>query len=147
MARQAVEKAHDEDSLRPWRRRRPGCRPGTVGVESLVRLRPFRAAEGTAMIKLNASELTRPALERVSAANIGERIVIARNGESDVELMRCQPEPRRGGIDFRRLREIRQQLGIRDQTPEEIAAWEKDFQDPAFSREVLGLGDDWDPSH
>ncbi len=99
------------------------------------------------MIKLDASELTRPALERVSAANIGERIVIARNGESDVELMRCQPEPRRGGIDFRRLREIRQQLGIRDQTPEEIAAWEKDFQDPAFSREVLGLGDDWDPSH
>ena len=98
------------------------------------------------MIKLDASELRRPALERVSAANIGERIVIARNGESDVELMRCQRELRRGGIDFRRLREIRQQLGIRDQMPEEIAAWEKDFQDPAFSREVLGLGDDGDPS-
>lgn len=57
-----------------------------------------------------------------------------------------QPEPRRGGIDFRRLREIRQKLGIRDQTPEEIAAWEKDFQDPAFSREVLGFGDDRDPA-
>ncbi len=98
------------------------------------------------MVKLKASELTALALERLSGADIGERVVIARNRAPDIELVRCQPERRRGGIDFGRLREIRQQLGIRDQTPEEIAVWENDFSDPAFSREVLGVGDDWDPT-
>ena len=78
--------------------------------------------------------------EIVLAAERGERVVITRDGEPAVQLVRCERK-RRGGFDWDRLNANRRRLGIRDASPEEVAAWKADFEDAAFSRRVLGLDD------
>ena len=78
--------------------------------------------------------------EIVSAAERGERVVITKYGEPAVELVRCPK--RRGGIDFDKLDADCRCLGIKETSPEEAAAWKADFEDPAFSRKVLGLDDE-----
>ena len=78
--------------------------------------------------------------ELVSAAERGERVVITKDGEPAVELLRCTK--RRGGIDFDKLDADCRRLGIEEASPEEAAAWKADFEDPEFSRKVLGLDDD-----
>ena len=70
--------------------------------------------------------------ELVAAAQGGERIVITKHGEPAVELVRFRKP---GGIDFDKLNEARQRLGIKD----DARAWPEQFDDPAFSRKVLGL--------
>ena len=79
--------------------------------------------------------------ELVAAARNGERVIITRHGHPAVELVSCD---RRGGIDFDKLEEARRRLGIVDAAPEEVAAMEAAFHDPAFSRQVLGLEEDGD---
>ncbi len=79
--------------------------------------------------------------ELVSAARNGERVVITRHGRPAAELVRCD---RSGGIDFDKLEETRRRLGIEDAPPEEVAAMEAAFHDPAFSRQALGLEDEED---
>ncbi len=91
------------------------------------------------MMELALSEAKARLSELVSAARRGERVVITRNGEPDVELVRYR---KRGGIDFDRLEAARRRLGIEDASPEEVEAWMADFENPAFSRQVLGLDDD-----
>ena len=76
--------------------------------------------------------------ELVTAAEHGERVVITRDGEPTVQLVRCE-RTQRHGLDWDRLNEIRRELGIEDASPEEVAAWKADFEDAAFSRRVLGL--------
>ena len=76
--------------------------------------------------------------ELVAAAESGERVVITRDGEPAVQLLRCERTQRRG-LDWDRLNEVRRELGIKDASPEEMAAWKADFEDAAFSRRVLGL--------
>ncbi len=76
--------------------------------------------------------------ELVTAAENGERVVITRNGEPAVQLVRCERKQRRG-FDWDRLNANRRRLGIKDASPEEVAAWKADFEDAAFSRRVLGL--------
>ena len=78
--------------------------------------------------------------ELVTAAERGERVVITKYGKPAVELVRCSK--RRGGIDFDKLQETRRRLGIREASPEELAEWQTRFEDPAFSRQVLGLDDE-----
>ena len=78
--------------------------------------------------------------ELVSAAERGERVVITKDGEPSVELLRCSK--RRGGIDFDKLDADCRRLGIEEASPEEAAAWKADFEAPSFSRKVLGLDDD-----
>ena len=73
--------------------------------------------------------------ELVAAAEGGERVVITKYGEPTVEIVRCR---RRGGIDFGKLEVVRRRLGI----PKETEPWPDDFEDPAFSRRVLGLDED-----
>ena len=73
--------------------------------------------------------------ELVAAARNGERVVITRHGEPAVELVRCD---RRGGIDFEKLEATRRRLGIVG----DGEGWPEEFNDPAFSRRVLGLDDD-----
>lgn len=70
----------------------------------------------------------------VSAAESGERVVITRHGKPAVELVRCR---KRGGIDFDALDDDRRRLGLE----EEREGWPAEFDDPAFSRRVLGLDD------
>ena len=76
--------------------------------------------------------------ELVAAAEKGERVVITKDGEPAVQLVRCE-RTQGGGLDWDRLNEIRRRLGIKDASPEEVAAWKADFEDAAFSRRVLGL--------
>ncbi|MCY4485577.1 MAG: type II toxin-antitoxin system prevent-host-death family antitoxin [Deltaproteobacteria bacterium] len=73
--------------------------------------------------------------ELVSAARNGERVVITRHGRPAVELLRCD---RRGGIDFAKLEAARRSLGLAG----DRERWPDEFNDPAFSRRVLGLDHD-----
>ncbi len=72
--------------------------------------------------------------ELVAAARSGERVVITRHGRPAVELVRCD---RRGGIDFDKLEAARRDLGLGG----ERERWPEEFNDPDFSRRVLGLED------
>ena len=73
--------------------------------------------------------------ELVAAAHRGERVVITKYGCPVVELVRCE---RRGGIDFDKLEEDRRRLGLIG----DGEGWPEEFDDPAFSRRVLGLEDE-----
>ena len=77
--------------------------------------------------------------ELVAAAESGERVVITRHGKPAVELVRCRM---RGGIDFAKLEAARRKLGIADAAPAEAAAWKADFENPAFSRQVMGFAEE-----
>ena len=81
--------------------------------------------------------------ELVAAAQRGERVVITRYGEPVVELVACPKRKRRGGIDFERLEATCKRLGIEQDPPEVAERMIAAFHDPALSREVLGLDDDW----
>jgi prevent-host-death family protein len=70
--------------------------------------------------------------ELIAAAEKGERVVITKHGVPAVELVRCRP---RGGIDFDKLEEARRRLGIEG----DGERWPDEFNDPSFSRRVLGL--------
>ncbi len=73
--------------------------------------------------------------ELVTAARKGERVIITRHGRPTAELVRCD---RRGGIDFDKLEAARRRLGIEG----DGEGWPEEFNDPAFSREVLGLDEE-----
>lgn len=70
--------------------------------------------------------------ELVAAAQGGERVVITKHGEPAVELVRFR---KRGGIDFDKLDEARRRLGMKD----DRTGWPEEFDDPSFSRKVLGM--------
>ena len=78
--------------------------------------------------------------ELVTAAQKGERVVITKNGEPAVELVRCRE--RRGGIDFDKLEADCRRLGIREASPDEAEAMIAAFHDSALSRRVLGIDDE-----
>ena len=73
--------------------------------------------------------------ELVTAACKGERVIITRHGRPMAELVRCD---RRGGIDFDKLEAARRRLGIEG----DGEGWPEEFNDPAFSRKVLGLDEE-----
>lgn len=70
--------------------------------------------------------------ELIAAAQAGERIIITKNGLPAVEIVQVR---RRGGIDFKRLEAARARLGVKS----DGAGWPAEFDDPAFSRHVLGV--------
>ena len=73
--------------------------------------------------------------ELVTAARNGERVIITIHGQPTVELVRCD---RRGGIDFDKLETARRDRGIAG----DRERWSEEFNDPGFSRCVLGLDDE-----
>ena len=79
----------------------------------------------------------------VAAVQRGERVVITHRGDPAVELVTCPKRKRRGGIDFERLDAERRRLGIEDDPPEVAEEMIAAFHDPALSRKVLGLPDDY----
>ena len=79
--------------------------------------------------------------EIVSAAERGERVIITRDGEPAVQLVRCERK-RRGGFDWDRLNANRRRLGIKDAPPEEAEVMMAALHDSALSRRVLGLDED-----
>ena len=82
--------------------------------------------------------------ELIAAAQRGERVVITKRGEPAVELIAC-PKTRRRGLDLEKLTADCKRLGIEQLPPNEARKLLAEFDDPAFSREVLGLGDDYEP--
>ena len=79
----------------------------------------------------------------IAAAERGERVVITKRGEPAVEPVACPKRKRGGGINFERLAATKRRLGLVDDPPEVAREMIEAFHDPAFSREVLGLDDDW----
>ena len=69
----------------------------------------------------------------VTAAQDGERVVITTNDERAVKLVPCNEK--RGGINFDKLEADRSRLGIKG----DEERWPTGFDDPTFSRQVLGL--------
>ena len=72
--------------------------------------------------------------ELVQSAERGEKVVITRHGKPVAEIV---PYRRKGGIDFAELEALRKAMGIDDVT----LNFSRDWDDPAYSREVLGLSD------
>ena len=70
--------------------------------------------------------------ELVTAACNGERVIITRHGCPAVELVRCE---RCGSIDFDRLDVACRRLGLETDGQQ----WPSEFDDPAYSRQALGL--------
>ena len=83
-------------------------------------------------MELAADEAEARLSELIAAARKGERVVITKHGVPAVELVRCRP---RGAIDFDKLQETLRGLGIEG----DGERWPEEFDDPAFSRRVLGL--------
>ena len=79
----------------------------------------------------------------IAAVQRGERVVITNRGEPAVELVACPKRERRGGLDLKKLKEACKRYGIEQVPPEEARKFVAEFDDPAFSREVLGLPDDY----
>jgi prevent-host-death family protein len=72
--------------------------------------------------------------ELIAAAERGEKVVITRHGKPTVELVKAQP---RQGFDFALLEASKAAAGWSEKLP----PWPEEFDDPAFSRQVLGLDD------
>lgn len=72
--------------------------------------------------------------EAASAAARGERVVVTKHGRPFVELV---PAQRVSGMDFDKAAIVRRELGL-DGLKVMLPG---NFDDPAFSRQVLGLPD------
>jgi prevent-host-death family protein len=83
-------------------------------------------------MELSVREAKARFAEAAAAAARGERVTVTRYGKPFVELV---PARARGGIDFDKLERVRRELGL-DGLVIEIPP---EFDDPAFSRRVLGL--------
>ena len=92
-------------------------------------------------MELSLQEAETRLAELVAAAQKGECVVITKDGEPAVQLVRCERKQRRG-FDWDRLNANRRELGIKDAPPEEAEAMIAAFHDPALSRRVLGLDDE-----
>lgn len=80
----------------------------------------------------------------LAAAERGERVTITKNGKPVAELGPPTP-PRKNGFTWEKAAELREKLGIKAPDHRLDEKWREEFDDPAFSREVLGLNDDWEP--
>lgn len=72
--------------------------------------------------------------EAAAAAARGERVVVTKHGRPFVELVSAQ---RASGMDFEKAAIVRRKLGL-DALKVRL---QPHFDDPAFSRQVLGLQD------
>jgi prevent-host-death family protein len=70
--------------------------------------------------------------EAAAAAARGERVVVTKHGRPFIELV---PVQQASGMDFDKAATVRQALGLDGLT----VRFSLDFDDPAFSRKVLGL--------
>lgn len=80
----------------------------------------------------------------LAAAQRGERVTITKHGKPIAEL--GPPAARSKTIwDWDELDRVQAELGIEAPTRPLDETWRREFDDPAFSRRVLGLDDDWEP--
>ena len=83
-------------------------------------------------MELSVREAKARFAEAAAAAARGERVVVTKYGRPFVELVSAQ---RAAGMDFEKAAVIRRGLGL-DGVKVSLPA---DFDDPLFSRQVLGL--------
>ena len=74
--------------------------------------------------------------ELIAAAERGEEVVVTRNGEPVIEMVRTR---KKRGIDWEGLEAARRELGIDEREHE---PWPREFDDPAYSWRVLGFEDE-----
>ena len=80
----------------------------------------------------------------LAAAERGERVTITKNGKPVAEL--GPPKSRaKKKFDWNELDAVQERLGIPKPPFPPDEEWRKAFDDPAFSREALGLDDEWEP--
>ena len=72
--------------------------------------------------------------EAAAAAARGERVVVTKHGRPFIEMIPAQQSP---GMDFGKAEAVRRALGLDGL----MVTLPVDFDDPAFSRGVLGLED------
>lgn len=84
------------------------------------------------MMELSIRDAKARFAEAAAAAARGERVVVTKHGRPFIELV---PADARAGVDFAKLEQVRRTLGL-DGLDIEVPAH---FDDPAFSRQVLGL--------
>jgi prevent-host-death family protein len=72
--------------------------------------------------------------EAAAAAARGERVVVTKHGRPFVELVSAQ---KASGMDFAKAELVRRKLGLDGLK----VTLPPDFDDPAFSRKVIGLED------
>ena len=92
-------------------------------------------------MELSIREARAQFAKAIEAAQRGERVTITKNGKPVAELV---PPTVKRKFDWDRLDRVRRELGIEKANLDD--EWMEAFNDPAFSREVLGIGDDWDPT-
>jgi prevent-host-death family protein len=81
----------------------------------------------------------------LDAASRGERVTITKNGKPVAELG-PPPAPKvRKPLTWEELDRLQEKLGIPKPEQPLDEEWRRRFDDPAFSREALGLPDDWEP--
>ena len=85
-------------------------------------------------MELSIREIKARFAEAAAAAARGERVVVTKHGRPFVELVPAQTKP---GMDFEKAEAVRRKLGF-DGVEVTLPP---DFDDPAFSRRVLGLED------
>jgi len=72
--------------------------------------------------------------EAAAAAARGERVVVTKHGRPFIELVAAH---KASGMDFEKAAIVRRELGLDGLN----VGLSPDFDDPAFSRQVLGLAD------
>lgn len=108
-------------------------------------------------VKMSIRELRAQVAAAIAATERGELVTITKHGKPvallgplrDFEPEASEAEPSDAEVDayWNRLMEIRRKLGLDKHDGEGTLdeEWRKRFDDPAFSRAVLGLDDDWEP--
>jgi antitoxin (DNA-binding transcriptional repressor) of toxin-antitoxin stability system len=92
-------------------------------------------------MKMSVREARANFATAIEAAERGEHVVITKNGKPVAEM---GPPAAKKGLDWDGLERFRKERGWDKLKPEEV--WPSEFDYPAFSRKVLGIGEDWDPA-
>lgn len=96
-------------------------------------------------MELSIREARAQFAKAIEAAQRGERVTITKNGKPVAELV--PPAVKKKGFDWERAERVRKELGLdKPGGPVLDEAWRESFDNPAWGRELLGLGDDWDPT-
>jgi prevent-host-death family protein len=74
----------------------------------------------------------------IAAVERGEHVTVTKHGKPVATIVPAKPPAR---VDWARAMEIRKELGLTDTGLVLDDAWLEEFNDPAYSRRVLGLDD------
>jgi prevent-host-death family protein len=75
----------------------------------------------------------------IAAVERGEHVTVTKHGKPVATIIPAVPE--KTGVDWEKAARIRKQLGINPDDYDLGDEWLEKFNDPAFSRQVLGLED------